>query len=211
MPGTMSEADLVSDLKASLQDAASVFTGAGDSDLKRHLAAAALAFHCKRPRTLVGTLTLVADQAQYAAPADLAAIKSSLWGITPKPRAQPWEKAWPGRLPDVRLVETASSPITRKLELLPPPSAHQIAVLGAEFKFWYYGKHAIDADAAKTSVMPADRGLLILRAQAEAMRELAIRGSKKPVALRDGYSGTPRNATPSYLFETLMKEFEGAS
>ena len=31
-----------------------------------------------------------------------------------------------------------------------------------------------------------------------------------PQAMRDGYSSTPRNGTPSALFEALMAEFKGA-
>ena len=44
MPGTMIEADLVLDLKASLQDAASVFFAGPDADFRRHLGVAALDF-----------------------------------------------------------------------------------------------------------------------------------------------------------------------
>ncbi len=208
MAGTMSEADLVADLKASINDAASVFAAASDADFKRHLAVAALAFGRIRARTLVDSLALVADQAEYAVPTGYLGFKSSLWGIAPKARAQPWEKSWPGRLPDVRYVEKADG--TKKLYLDPPPSAAQIAALGAEFRYYFFAAHVIDADAAKTTILPGERALLLLRAQAEAMRELTFRGLKKPVQLRDGYSGTPRNGMPSYLFELLMKEFQGA-
>lgn len=212
MPGTMNEADLVSDLKASLQDAASVFAAANDEDFKRHLRVAALAFCGKRPRTLVGTLTLVADQAQYAAPDGFQAFKSHLWGIAPVARAKPWEKAWPGRLPDVRLVETASTPaVVRKLQLDPAPISAQISALGAEFRFYYYAAHAIDADAAKTSILPGDRGLLMLRAQAEAMREMAMRNIQKPVIVREGLSSVTRNGTPGFLYEKFMQEFRDAA
>jgi hypothetical protein len=207
VPGTMSEEDLVLDLKASLQDAASVFTAAASSDFKRHLKLAALAFASKRPRTLVGSVTLVADQAQYSAPADFASYKSHLWGIAPRARCQPWEKSWPGRLPDVRVVETSANPVTWKLQLDPPPTAGQISALGSEFKFYYFGAHAISTTANQTTINAIDRGLLLLRAQAEAMRELAYRGIHKPVQLRDGYSGAPRNSTPTALYEALLNEF----
>ena len=46
--------------------------------------------------------------------------------------------------------------------------------------------------------------------ESEAMRELAMRNVIKPQAMRDGYSSTPRNGTPSALFEALMAEFKGA-
>lgn len=208
MPGTMKEDDLVADFKVSLHDSASIFTTASDGDFKRMLGVAALAFCRIRPRTLVGTLTLVADQPDYAVPTDFLAFKSALWGIAPIARAQPWEKAWPGRLPVARYVETAVD--TNKLYLDPPPTAAQISALGAEYRFYYYARHKIDAtDAAKTTILLGERGRLILRAQAEAMRELAMRNVMKPVQMRDGVSSVTRNGTPAYLYETLMKEFEG--
>lgn len=208
MAGSMSEADLVADLKASLNDAATVFTAASDADFKRHLAVAGIAFARRRPRTMVGSLTLVADQAAYAVPSGFVGYKSSLWGIAPKVRAKPWESTWPGPMPTVRYVEVDDA---KKLYFDPPPSAAQINALGSEFRYYYYAAHVISATADSTTILPGERPLLLLRGQAEAMRELAFRGSKKPVSLRDGYSGAPKNGTPSYLFEALMREFEAAA
>jgi len=205
MPGTMAKADLVEDLKASLQDSAKVFTAANDADFKRHLDAAALDMGVKRPRTLMGTLTLVADQYNYAAPADLLSYKSDLWGI-PARRIQPWENNYPGRLPDVHVALNGT---TRELHLLPAPDANQISVLGSAFRFYYFAAHTLGPLAADTTILPGDRGLLLLRAQAEAMKEMAMRNIVKPVQMRDGLSNGPRNGTPSFLFETLMKLFEG--
>lgn len=205
MPGTMSRTDLAADLKASLQDAADVFTAANGTDFDRHLDMAALDLARVRPRTLVGSITLVADQVGYATPADFHSFKSSLWGLS---RPQPWEKTWPGRLPDVFAAEESGA---IKLQFAPAPTAAQIAVLGSTFKYYYFAKHTIDASAANTTVKAADRGLLLLRAQAEAMKEIAARNSKKPVQMRDGMSGTPRNGTPIYLFEALMEQFEKAA
>jgi hypothetical protein len=210
MPGTMNEADLVADLKASLNEAASVFTAASDADFKRQLAAAAVAFGAKRPRTLVGSITLVAEQAQYDPPAGLQGVKSHLWGIAPRMKAQPWDKTWTGRLPDLRLVEGAT-PAARKLQLDPAPTAHQISALGAELRFYYYGVHAIGADAANTSILPGDRQLLLLRAQAEAMRELAARNIQRPVIVREAVGSQTRNGTPSALYEKFLQEFREAA
>jgi len=198
----MSQADLVADLKASLQDAADVFTAANDADFIRHLDSAALGLARHRPRTLLGSLVLMADQSAYAAPDDFHAYKASLWGDV---RLRPWEKAWPGRLPDLRVAEMAGS---LQLHLIPAPTAAQIAVLGADYRFYYYARHLVGVAAADTTVRAADRGLLLLRAQAEAMKELAMRNIKKPVQLRDGISSSPRNGTPSYLYEALLDQFE---
>lgn len=207
MAGTMTRADLVADLKASLQDAAKVFTVAADADFSRHLDAAALDMGRVRPRTMLGTITLVADQYNYTAPADLLSYKSDLWGI-PGRRINPWETTYPGRLPDVR---AAVSGTTRELHFLPAPTTAQITALGAAFKFYYFAAHLIGAAAVDTTLHAGDRGLLLLRAQAEAMKELAMRNITKPVSLRDGLSQGPRNGTPGYLFEQLMKLFEVAA
>ena len=207
MPGTMSQADLVADLKASIQDSANFFSAAADADYKRHLAAAALDFGRKRGRTLVGTLDLVADQPGYALPAGFVAFKSGLWGIAPRAAPKPWEPGYPGRLPCVRVAEEGG---VRKLHLDPPPTAAQISALGSEYRYYYFAGHEIGADAAGTTILAGERGLLILRGQAEAMKELTFRGIAKPVQLRDGLTSTPRNGMPSHIFEKLMEEFERA-
>lgn len=207
MAGTMTRADLVADLKASLQDAAKVFTAANDADFSRHLDAAALDMGRVRPRTMLGTITLIADQYNYTAPADLLSYKSDLWGI-PGRRIHPWESSYPGRLPDVR---SAVSGTTRELHFLPAPTAAQITALGAAFKFYYFAAHSIGAAAVDTTIQAGDRGLLLLRAQAEAMKEMAMRNIAKPVSLRDGMSQGPRNGTPGYLFEQLLKMFEASA
>lgn len=198
----MSQADLVADLKAGLMDSAEVFTAALDADFIRHLTAAALAMGRPRPRTLLGTLTLVADQVGYAAPADFHAFKAPLWGAS---TAKPWDKNWPGRLPCAYAVEVSGA---IEIHLDPAPTTAQITQLGSAYKFYYFAKHAIGAAAADTTVRPGDRGLLLLRAQAEAMREMAMRNIKKPVQLRDGLASAPKNGTPAALFQALMDLFD---
>lgn len=206
MAGTMSQADLVVDLKESLQDAAKLFVATNDADFIRHLTVAALDMARKRPRTLLGTFTLEADQDNYAAPADFVSFKSDLWGIGAR-KYQPWDANYPGRLPDVSVAGDVGAQV---IYLSPAPTAFQIGVLGSAYKFYYYAAHSISATAASTTIKAADRGLLLLRAQAEAMKEMAMRNIGKPVSMRDGLSQGPRNGTPSFLFETLMQQFEGA-
>ncbi|WP_132259472.1 hypothetical protein [Paucimonas lemoignei] len=198
----MSMGDLVADLKASLHDAGEVFVAAGD--MERLLKVSALDFNGYRPRTLLGKLTVEAGRMAYPAPDDCYLFKSSLWGIAPAVRAKPWEKQWPGRLPDVRMIDGAAG---KELHLTPEPSAHQVAVLGSEFRFYYFGNHVIGDTADKTTIHPGDRFLLLLRAQAEAMRELMIRNIKKPVQLRDGLQSAPKNMTPAAWYERLMAEW----
>lgn len=204
MPGTMSQADLVADLKASLNDAASVFVAAADADFIRHLDMAALDFSRFKPRTMLGSVALTADKYDYAAPADFLSFKATIWS-TDRPRTQPWERSYTGMLPNVRAAENAGA---HELHLLPAPSEAQISVFGATYKFYYFARHVIGSTAATTSVLLGDRGLLLVRAQAEAMKELAVRNSKKVVQMRDGISGGTKNGTPAYLYESLMAQFE---
>lgn len=194
----MALAELVADYKASLLDAAGAFRAPDDADFIRHLTVAAAALARSRPRTAVATLQLVAGVGEYAAPADLWIYKSTLWGCD---RGQPWDRNWPGRLPRVQHQGDA-------LWLIPAPSAHQIAVLGATFTFFYYAEHVLAADAGDTTVGAADRDVLILRAQAEGMRELAMREGVRPVSARDGFSGTPRSGHPSALYREFLAEYD---
>lgn len=207
MAGTMSKADLVADLKASLHDAASVFTAAADADFERLLNLAAAALGSKRPRRLRGSLTLVADTADYPAPAGMIYLIHDAWS-DPSRVPKPWEASFPGVLPRVSLIELAGD---QTLLFSPPPSAAHLSALGSDYSFIYRAAHSIATTAADTTLQPDDRGLLLLRAQVEALREIAVRNSAKPIALRDGLSGAPKNGTASYLFESLQREYEAAA
>lgn len=194
---------LVGELKASLGDAAERFAGeAADAAFARHVSRAALDFGRVRPVTLVGTLALVAGQVMYPAPADFVRFKLALWGHAEQRRPKPWERNWPGPFPVVEALGGWA------LCLSPAPTALQISVLGADYSFLYFAGLAAGATAETSTVTEADRGLLILRAQAEAMRELAMRESVRPVAMRDGFSGLARNGTPAGLAQAFLAEFE---
>ena len=84
MPGTMSQADIIADLRRSLGDAASAFDAVRDDDFKRHLAVALTGMQAKRPRTLLGSITISADEVRYAiSEADFAQYKTHVWGTRP--------------------------------------------------------------------------------------------------------------------------------
>lgn len=207
MANTMSMADLVASLKDSLHDATSVFVVEGadpDTDFKRFLLQALPDMQLKRPATRLGSVLLDANFPRVAVGANVgfAAFKTYLWGDNC--RIKPWEPAYPGPLPRV----TASFAEQQWwLNFDPTPTAQQICVHGSQFDFWYYSSHAIGEVAADTTLNPQDRGLLMLRAQVEAMRELSIRNAGKPVSMRDGFSGQPRNSTAAALSDTLMRSF----
>lgn len=198
---------LVADLKASLNDAAAQFRAADDGDFKRLLGVALADMQAKRPITKPGEVGLFALQARYAVVApDFAALKTHMWA-DPASTPKPWEPGFPGLVPR---VVAAWDGAAWWLEFSPAPTMLQITVWGDTFRFWYFAQHLLSETAGQTTINPADRGLLLLRAQAEAMRELAMRNVVRPQQMRDGYSSMPRNGTPAALFEALMAEFKGA-
>lgn len=199
---------LVWDLKASLMDAAKKFTTFGDEDFRRLLRRAALEMQAKRPITKAGALGLFAHQGRYRVlDADFAQLKTHLWA-DPARTPPPWEYGYPGAVPR---VTAAWDGLDWWLEFSPAPTPRQITAWGAEFAFFYFARHVLPEDVGGTSTLAdADRGLLLLRAQAEAMRELAMRNLVIPIQMRDGYSVTARNGTPAALFKVLLDEFKGA-
>ena len=208
MSGTMSRADLSADLEDSLHDAAKIFkdAGTGTTPFERFLdhAAQDLARVAPRPH-VTATLILIADQPNYAAPAGLVRLMSADWGRDQQAQRRPWQPNWP-MLPRQSLRENAGA---REIWLTPAPTAAQITDLGATYRYTYAAHHSIDAAAANTTVPVHHRGLLLLRAQAEALKELSIRASQKPVLIRDGMSGQARNGTPAALYDQLMTDFLG--
>ena len=203
--GDMTRASLVTDLKAILMDAAGKFTAAADADFNRHLDLAALDMARVRPRTRVGSVTLVADQPNYAAPADSHQVKMPLWGLNERRQRKPWERGWPGRLPTLSLLTGDTG---TELWLSPSPSAAQISDLGSTYRFYYFATHSIGATAEDTTIAPGDRHLLLIRATAHALQELANNGVTKPVQLGSGGVGSmPKNGTPGALADALLKQF----
>ncbi|MGE0487310.1 MAG: hypothetical protein AB7Q81_24360 [Gammaproteobacteria bacterium] len=204
----MGRNDLVQSLKYMLNDAATAFINNDDEDFKRQLDAAALDFGRVRPRLMRASVTLVAGTPNYAVAADVLRIVRSPWGLAELRQGKPWDDTYVGRLPRPELGPSLTGlPDDLELWLDPPPTARQVELLGATYPFEYYAAHVIGETAAATSVRAEDRHLLLLRAVAEACLELAMRGSKKPVALRSGESPGPKNGTPSFLYERIMEQF----
>lgn len=202
--GGMARAELVADLKASLHDSAAVFKTPLDGDFERFLLASLADLQIKRPLTRLGLVRLEAGQARYpVSEPGFAAYKVHAWGDFAR-TVRPWEPGYPGAVPRVTALYDGAAWC---LELDPAPTAVQLAAWGADMRFWYFAEHVLGDDAADTTLTAPDRGLLLLRAQAEAMRELAIRNVSKPVQLRDGVSGSPRNSTPAALHQALLDEF----
>ena len=209
MANTMSKADLVASLKGSLHDAASVFAGSGatpDETFERFLLQALPDMQVRRPVTKLGSLVLTVNFPRYSlgSVTGFAAFKTQLWGDACPMR--PWETAYPGAVPRVRASYDAGQ---WWLDFEPAPSSKAVAAWGSKFDFWYFGVHVIGDAAVDTTINAQDRGLLILRAQVEAMRELSIRNAGKPVTMRDGFSGQPRNGHAAVIWKDLLDHFHG--
>lgn len=209
MSGTMSQADLVTDLTQILNSVKSKFpgiTGDADFDFKRHLDISADDLSRVKPRTLIGSAILVAGQTNYAAPADVRSLKFSLWGTLQRRSRKPWQSNWPGKMPTLTLTDNGN---ISEIYLSPAPTAEQIADLSSDYKFYYFATHKIDVAANNTTVPVRDRALLLIRATAQAMTELAHHNLASPVQLgNSGIGSMPKNGTPGALSVMLMTLFE---
>lgn len=200
--------DLIAELKNSLHDSASVFKAPDDGDFQRFLRNALPDMGWKRPITRVGQVSLLLGVRRFQImEADFLRYKTDFWWDSDAPCLRPWETNWPGPAPRTSCNFDAPN---WYIDFETAPTVAALAAFGSAFKFWYFAQHLLSDTAGVTTVRDSDSGLLVLRAQAEAMRELAVRNAGKPVQLRDGLSGAPRNSTPSALHETLMHAFRSA-
>ena len=158
------------------------------ADYLRHLGVALSAMTKKRPLLKVATLNLIAGVSHYSTtlPDDIDSVHSIVWSS--------FEFAAPRLLYQTGFIAVSPTPS--------PELVYRFPVL----TYQYYARHAIAENS--TTLRDADVPLLILRAQAEAMRELAMRAHQKPVSLRGGSVGQLSNMQPSALYEMLLAEFE---
>lgn len=195
------QAELIAEHKARLGAAVAKFDAPNDADFARHLAAAASALNTARPRLLTGNVTGVAYQASYAAPAGLVRVHRLLWGSYRVHRQ--WEPGFVGAPPRVLASWDGTQPA---VVFTPPPTADQLTNWGATVDFVYVAAHQLDATT--NTINPLDNSLLLLRAAAEAMGELANAGVVSPVQLHRGMVAIPSNSTPQAVYAQLMAEYE---
>ena len=194
-------ASLVSRLQASLINSADSFR---PEDLQRHVDVGFAELCRFRHRTVYAGLVAQAGVTMYPCPSTLTRVLASDWGQQNKAELQPWDDRWPGKLPQLSVGYDESD--NRVLLLQPAPTERQLALLGSRCPYRYAAPHLLSD--SQSSLNDEDAQLLILRAQAEAMRELAMHHASKPYQLRDGISATPRNGMPGYLYSVLLEEFE---
>ena len=198
--------DLIEELRATLHGAAKYFTGTEDDadyDLRRLLTVAAADLATRRGRTLIGEVQLEAGRFRYEdLPADLIYIKTPIWGHDKS--IEPWADNYPGPLPRARVLHENGQPV---LILSPSPSQQQIHALGGTYRFYYAASYwSGQASDPVQFEQENDRNLLLLRAQAEAMRELAMQNITRPVETRTNIA-MPANATAGAIWERLMAEY----
>lgn len=195
----MSLSGLTADLAASLSDCAEHV----DGQLPALLQTAAMDLARIKRRTLIGQITLQAGENAYDAPADLIGFKAHTWGVSRRQTVKLWQPGYPQVLPSVTITANPA-----QLHLSFAPTASQIALLGSQFDFYYYASHILSDQGSETTVARADRDLLLLRAQAEVMKVLALRYADKTVSAKLQISGAARIGTPAALRKMLLAEFE---
>jgi len=146
-------------------------------------------------------LTLSFGVSEYDAPNDFIGFDFSDWGVTDQRDVDPWNDIYEDKLPTVSAFENG---VTTQLQLDPPPTSGQIILFGTQYRFTYKAEHTL-TDTVST-IQKKHRGIFLLLAQIQVMLFIARRNSGKPVSMRDGYTGTPRNGTPAALASQLEDE-----
>lgn len=204
----MNREALAADLKTSLRDASASFNAVANADFLRMIDIAAGDMHQVRPLVRFAGFNFDSDAVEpgaYPVPADFVDFHSPIWGFnSPLPI---WDPAYVSGDLRAKVRRTSAGQV---LYFNPAPSMAQISTYGRRYTYHYFARHQVGSTDADTTIAIADRPLLILRAQAEACRELAFRGITKPVALRDGQSQAPANSTPQAMWQALMQEFKAA-
>lgn len=200
MTATMSLEQLTKSLKTSLMDSAGLFL----DELPQLLTIAAEDLAKVRRRTLVGSIQLRPGKDIYLAPEDLMDFKLSTWGQQQRKTMKPWQPKYPRQLPDVSVLD--GSPKYLVLSFI--PTGGQIGLMGSEFRFFYFANHHIDEDGSKTTVSESERNLLLLRAQAEAMKWLSMRNVDKTVSAKHAISGASKGGVPAALYRILLEDWE---
>ena len=197
----MNRIDLLKAYSDSLLDSQRAFK---TEDFERHMGTALRELAQFRPRRVLAELNAMPMQREYECPADLIKVLATHYGRAEKAQRQPWDAGYPTqRLPEVTVQYRADG--SRYLQVFPAPSYQLLAQIGTVVGYEYSAGHVVTD--SYSSLTPVLVHLAILRAQAEAMRELAMRNSSMPTQVKDSLTNTPANGTPSYLYTLLMNEF----
>lgn len=195
-------------LGKSLQDALTIFgadAGAQDPHLDRHLDAAVTDFGRVAPLLVSTTLSLVADVANYVAPADAVRFHSTEL-VADQNELPPWDSSRLQIVPEPFITSIAGA---RCWQFRPTPTNAMLAKLGSSsYPYTYFARHVLSEVDGATTIILEHQSLLVMRAQVESMREMAIRNAHKPIAVRDGMYSQTKNGTPAALADQFMRMWE---
>lgn len=192
---------------ASLLDAVKLFGETAEQQapiLDAQLQTACRSLSRVLPRVVEASLALEAGQAGYTAPADAIDFVSSR-AVDRNAEREPFDPLWMAQIP-VPTLSLAGS--TRRWLFRPVPCSRFLGIFGSAYAYEYAASHLLSDTPAETTLPDEFEPLLILRAQVEAMRALAIRNAHKPVAMRDAVYSQTKNGTPAALADLFMKLFE---
>lgn len=196
----MMRKEIVAQYSASLLDSKRAFN---DTAIQRHIDIALKALSEIRPQLKVTVLNIAAGHSLYPCPTDLIRIHKCNWGKDARSFQRPWDDHYIGSLPYWRICRNDKG--ERLLIAEPAPTVIQERVIGSRGELVYTAAHVLTDD--ECSLNDEEIGLLILRAQVEAMREISMKNSTQAYQLREGISSTPMNGTPGYLYIKLSDEF----
>lgn len=200
----MTLTELRTALKASIHDAGNTLS---DADLDRALTAAAHAMQLKRPRILTASFTVSMGTTTYSeVPSDLVRVHRVTWGSVCPPRWDLRMYGYSNPQPRPRLYVVGSP--TRQFILSPAVTQDQLRIFGTQFDYEYVADHVVSETPGETTIASSDRALLLLRAQAEALKELAMRAVVRPTPT-SGRTGSTGDGTRA-LWQDLMKEWLAA-
>lgn len=197
--------NLRTDLRLALMNSSEAFD---DSTLDRILTTAAEAMAQKRPLIGQDTLTVAAGTELYTAPAGVLQVLGDSWSDRDIEDC-PWN--YPFTLPSITHQHDPDDVGAFVWRITPIPTAEHLYVLGPMLTVRFNQPHSVSDTLGETTLRPADRELLLLRAVAECAKYLAVRQTSKAMDVRPGMgANVPRNSTPLAVFDTLMKHWSAA-
>lgn len=205
---SMKRADIIALFESCINDSKSAFKMTSEEVLEL----AILKYSRLKPRQGINTLTLVAEQGVYDAPADLIGFKNHSWGMSHRRRRDPWNSPRVVKIPEVKVVPGADGQRPLQLALSHIPSYQDISVCGSAMQYFYSRAHEVTDEepltANATTIPEKDKSCLLYAMLHQAMLHLAARSSAK-ANIKDPISKkSSRVTSPASLAKLFDAEFE---
>lgn len=196
-------------LANTLTDARLIFGEDGSPEqqtaLYAHLATAVTDYNRVRPRIVGFDLQLVAGQRDYPAPA--GALRFHLCElVAANDQLDPYDPRHVDHVPMPVLIRNADG--ARVWRFSPVPSQRLVNVFGSVYRYTAVVTHRLADTASETTFWAEDLPQLVMRAQVESLRALAVRNAHKPFTTRDPSQSQTRNGTPAALAQMVMADWE---